>query len=164
MNIIFYRISLKSYLITILISCIFSLTAKSQCFVGKYLDIQYDMYKAKDSILVYKMSDTIKYNEWLMLLSSNKEIKFVYKRTPNTKSFCDVGDNSLEYGAWVLENNILTLEQKSVSRHDSKDWTKISYKILICENHVLEMKEFKVHFRRKIRYHEEWNDFNYSDF
>lgn len=155
---------MKSSLFTILLSCIFSFALRSQCFVGKYLDIQYDRYKAKDSILVYKMSDAIEYNEWLMLLSFNKEIKFIYKRRPNTNAFCDVGDYSLEYGAWVLDNNILTLEQKSVSSHDSKNWTKISYKILSCENNVLEMKEVKVHFRRKIKYHEEWDDFKYSEF
>lgn len=83
---------------------------------------------------------------------------------PNINAFCDVGEYSLEYGAWVLENNILTLEQKSVSRDDSKYWTKISYQILSCENDIFEIKEVKVHFRRKIGYYEQWGNFNYSDF
>ncbi len=122
------------------------------------------MYKAKDPVLVYKMSDTIEYNEWLLLLTSNKDIKSIYKKMPNISAFCDVGEYSLEYGAWVLENNILTLEQKSVSRDDSKYWTKISYQILSCENDIFEIKEVKVHFRRKIGYYEQWGNFNYSDF
>lgn len=99
-----------------------------------------------------------------MLLSSNNEIKSIYKRKSNEHTFCDVGDYSLEFGSWVLESDILTLEQKSVSKHDSKYWTKISYKILRCENNILELKEVKVHFRRKIEYHEEWANFKYSEF
>ncbi len=55
MNIIDYRLSLKPCLFTILLSCNFSFTSQSQCFVGKYLDLQYDMYKVKDPVLVYKM-------------------------------------------------------------------------------------------------------------
>jgi len=131
-----------------LLICNFSFSARGQCFEGKYLDIEFDIEKAKDSILVYKMSDTIVNNEWLMQLLANNEIKSIYKRKSDGIPFCDVGNTSLEYGAWVLENNILTLEQKSVSMHDSKAWTKISYKILRCENNILEMKEVKVHFRR----------------
>jgi hypothetical protein len=99
-----------------------------------------------------------------MLLSSNNEIKSIYKRKSNEQDFCDVGDYSLEFGTWVLESDILTLEQKSVSKYDSKYWTKISYKILSCENNVLEMKEVKIHFRRKIKYLEEWENFKYSEF
>lgn len=91
----------------LLLSVLCGLTLKSQCFVGKYLDIQYDMYIAKDSILFYKMSDTIVYNRWLMLLLPGNEIKSIYNKMPKINAFCDVGDYFLEHGSWFLENNIL---------------------------------------------------------
>ena len=148
----------------ILLSVLCGLTLKSQCFVGKYLDIQYDMYKAKDSILLYKMSHSIEYNRWLKILLTSGKIEYSYKRSPNNVEFCDVGVYFLEHGSWFLENNILTLELKSVSKYDSKNCTKISYQILSCDNNLLEIKEVKVLFRKKIQYLEEREDFNYSDF